>query len=669
MKIKCSSIKFKFISALLVILLIIISSLSFMSIRTIQKSIKQQLEQDGTHLVKQIILQIENNNETINSIDELLENSMISICNIIAKGEFMSDNYLVELAKSSNVSEINLANKDGVITYSNLNENIGFVYPKEHAVSKLIYGNDNKIVEEIRKSSVSNDYYKYSAIKLKDGNVLQIGILANDIEYIKDSVSNQKIIEKIAKQEGIEFVTIIDKDLIAVAHSDKASIGKLCDDKGSKEAAKNGNEYAWEYEYKPGLWVYDVLVPLYNKGKHIGAVDIGISMKNLENVKKHMVINTIIVACIAFAISLGIIILLLNRMLKPLDEVIEVSNKVSDGDLTKVININSNNEIGMLASTFNKMTSNLRNMTTKIKETTSGITDFSQELISSTEQVVVVSEQIAMSTQNIAAGSEKQSQSTENVLNNIKEVVIGMDNIKNEVKDVVDNADNTSELAIEGREKMVDMVNQMNAIKENVGYTSSVMNELENASKEIEDILQVINNISDQTNLLALNAAIEAARAGESGRGFAVVSDEIRKLADESTKSAGKIQTLILSNQENTKRAMKVINQGLEETNKGEIIVTQVGEYLKDILNGFEITKQKLYKTNKSINLSNEKVKNIENATYEIEAIALDSVSSTEEVAASSEQQSASIQEISASVQELSCMTRELELTVEQFKV
>ncbi|WP_248479760.1 methyl-accepting chemotaxis protein [Tepidibacter aestuarii] len=669
MKIKCSSIKFKFISALLIILLIIISSLSFLSIKTTQKSIKQQLEQDGTQLVKEIILQIENNNETINSIDKLLEDNMISICNIIAKGKLISNDYLFELAKSSNISEINLANQDGVIIYSNLNENLGFIYQNDHAVSKLIHGKDEQIVEDIRKSSVSNDYYKYSAIKLKDGTILQIGILANSIEDIKSSVSNQNIIEKIVKQEGIEYITIIDKNLTAIAHSDKEKIGKTFNDKGSKEAAKNGNKYAWEYEYKPGLWVYDVLVPLYNNGEHIGAVDVGISMKNLENVKKQMFINTIIVAFIAFALSSGIIILLLDKLLRPLNEVIRVSNEVSDGDLTKVINIKDNNEIGMLASSFNKMTNNLRSMTTKIKETTSGINDFSQELLSSTEQAAIVSEQIAISTQNIAIGSEKQSQSTENVLNNIKEVATGMDNIKHEVKDVVDNADNTSELAIQGREKMVDMVNQMNTIKENVGYTYNVMNDLEKASREIEDILQVINNIADQTNLLALNAAIEAARAGESGKGFAVVSDEIRKLADESTKSAGKIQTLILSNQKNTKRAMNVINQGLEETNKGEVIVTQVGEYLKDILNGFEVTKQKLYRTNESINLSNEKVKNIENVIYEIEAIAMDSVASTEEVAASSEQQSVSIQEISSSVQELSCMTRELEFMVEQFKV
>lgn len=669
MKIKCSSIKFKFISTLLIILLIIIATLSFLSIRTTQKSIKQQLQQDGTQLAKEIIFQIENNNETISNIEKLLENNMMAICNIIAKSQSISNSYLVELGKSSNVSEINLANKEGVIIYSNLDENLGFEYPKDHVISKLINGSENEVVEEIRKSSVSNDYYKYSAIKLENGNVLQIGILANDIEYIKDSVSNQKIIEKIAKQKGIEYITIIDKNLTAIAHSDKEGIGKVYNDKGSIEAAKNGNEYAWEYEFEPGLWLYDVLVPLYNKGKHVGAVDIGISMKNLDSVKKQMVLNTIIVACIAFALSSVIIILLLNRLLKPLNKVMKVSNEVSDGDLTKVIDIDSSNEIGMLASSFNKMTNNLRTMTTKIKETTSNITYFSQELLSSTEQATVVSEQIAISTQNIAAGSEKQSQSTENVLNNIKEVVSGMDNIKDEVKDIVDNADNTSELAVRGREKMVDMVNQMNTIKETVGYTSTVMDDLEKASKEIEVILQVINSIADETNLLALNAAIEAARAGESGRGFAVVSDEIRKLADESTKSADKIQTLILSNQENTKRAMEVIQQGLEETNKGEIIVTEVGEYLKGILNGFEITKQKLYKTNKSINISNEKARNIENVTYEIEAIAMDSVASTEEVAASSEQQSASIQEISESVQELSCMTRELELMVEQFKV
>ncbi|CAH2214679.1 methyl-accepting chemotaxis protein [Tepidibacter aestuarii] len=666
---KVNSIKTKITAIILLVIMSILTISTYLSIQTIDKSMKKQLKEDGLALVKEITSQLERNNEAIEQIDGLLGNTILSVAYVIGSNNEISNEYLVKIAENAGVSEIDVTNEDGIIIYSNLIENIGYKYPDTHAVKPLLDGKQDTVVEDIRKSEVSNDYYKYGATRLPNGGIVQVGIIANNIEKMKQSMNIQTVIDKIAAEDNIVFALFIDKNLKAVAHSEKDRIGIDCNDKGSIEAAQNGKQYTSEFMYKDKIPTYDVLMPVYDNGEHIGAVDIGISMENLHAALKTTMIKSIITSIITFVLSAFIIIFMLGKMINPIQKVVQVSKKVSKGDLTEKIDIKSNDEIGILTEGFNDMIDNLSGITNKIQDVTFSVSSFSQELLASTEQAAMVSEQIAVSTQDIAHGSEKQSQATNNVLNNIKEVGSSMDYIKNEIVDVVDNANETSKLALQGREKMTDMITQMNVIKESVGYTSDVMADLDEASKEIGDILEVINNIADQTNLLALNAAIEAARAGESGRGFAVVADEIRKLAEESMKSSDKIKDLIVSTQNNTQKASIAINKGTEETQKGEAIVTEVADYLKDILNGFDLTKEKLLITSENISNSTEKSQQVMEFAKEIEGIAIDSVANTEEVAASSQEQSATINEITRSAEQLSSMATELEEVTKQFKL
>ncbi len=666
---KMNSIKTKITSIILLVIMSILTISTYLSIQTIDESMKKQLKEDGLGLVKEITYQLERNNNAIEQMDELLGNSIASVAYTIGSNKDISNEYLKKAAENTGVSEIDVTNNEGVIIYSNLIENIGYKYPDTHAVKPLLDGIQDRVIEDIRKSEVSGDSYKYGATRLENGGIVQVGIIANNIEEMQNSMKIQTVIDKIAEQDNIVFALFIDKNLKAVAHSEKDRIGIDCKDEGSIEAAQNGEQHTSEFMYKDTIPTYDVLMPIYDNGEHIGAVDIGISMENLNAAIRSTMIKSIITAIITFVLSAFIIIFMLGKMIDPIQKVVLVSKKVSNGDLTEKIDIKSNDEIGVLTEGFNDMIDNLSGITNKIQDVTLSVSSFSQELLASTEQAAMVSEQIALSTQDIAQGSEKQSLATNNVLNNIQEVGNSMDYIKNEIIDVVDNANETSKLAIQGRDKMTDMITQMDVIKESVGYTSHVIADLDDASKEIGDILQVINNIADQTNLLALNAAIEAARAGESGRGFAVVADEIRKLAEESMKSSDKIKDLITATQQNTKRASGAINQGAEETKKGETIVTEVAEYLKDILDGFDLTKEKLLITSENISNSTEKSQQVMKFAREIEVIAMESATNTGQVAASSQEQSATINEITRSAEELSSMAIELEEVTKQFKL
>ncbi len=667
-KLRKNSIQFRIIGAVLIIFFITVSALTGISVYTIDKKMMNQMEQDGMALAKQIASQLESSNLALEQMEIMLEDKLKTAYQLIGERKVLSNEELMEVAEKTGISEIDVTDKNGVIIYSNLLENIGWVYPGDHAVAPLLKGEKTEVIEAIRKSAVSENYYKYGATALEDGGIIQVGILANKIEELKSFVEPQKIVEEITKKDTIVFACVIGKDMKVKAHSEKQRVGSIITDEGSKSAAVNGKMYSSKYSYK-GQEVYDILMPLYNNGEHVGAVDIGISMKNVESALKQVIIQSIIISLLSLVLGGMIIIILVGRIIKPLNRVVEVANKVSGGDLTENISIKSNDEIGIVANSFNVMIENLRNITGKIQDVALNVSSYSQEILSSAQQASSVSEQIATSTQDVAQGAQDQVSATSKVSSNIKDMASSMEKVKNEVNQVVDNAEDTSKLALEGRTKMENMIDQINTIKNSVHDSSYVMMELEKTSDEIGNIVGVINDIANQTNLLALNAAIEAARAGEMGKGFAVVADEIRKLAEQSMKSANNISDLIEKTQGSTKKALISIEDGSKEAEKGEIVVKEVGNSLKEILDGFDVTKNKLDEVNKNILESTKNAENVMDFVQEIEEISEQSAANTEEVAASSEEQSATIEEMTRSVEKLANMARNLEDIVKMFKL
>ncbi|MFP4017238.1 MAG: methyl-accepting chemotaxis protein, partial [Halanaerobiales bacterium] len=212
-------------------------------------------------------------------------------------------------------------------------------------------------------------------------------------------------------------------------------------------------------------------------------------------------------------------------------------------------------------------------------------------------------------------------------------------------------------------------VNDINEMKVNTLEVSRTINSLGKMSQEIGQIVELISGIADQTNLLALNAAIEAARAGESGRGFSVVADEIRELAEESANATDKINRLIVKVQNGSVEAVKQMNSNVKlvETSVSSInstgeIFSIIGEHTSNLIN-------KLADISANINNMSEYNYSVEETIDNINTVSHEFASNSEEVAASSEEQVAATEEIVASAKQLSNMAQELSQTVEQFKL
>jgi methyl-accepting chemotaxis protein len=316
---------------------------------------------------------------------------------------------------------------------------------------------------------------------------------------------------------------------------------------------------------------------------------------------------------IAIALGIGLSLFIASSITKPVSKMASGLALVADGDLTARVDVDSKDEIGMMATALNNMVDGLGRIVFDIRE--------------AADQTAASGEELSAAAQNISSGAQQQASSVEEIAASVEELTASI----NQVAENAQDANNVSMVTTETAEKGGEIVNQ----------SVDGMKLINDSSSQISKIIGVISQIANQTNLLALNAAIEAASAGEHGMGFAVVADEVRKLAERSSQAAQEITQLI---EESTKRV-----------SDGSRLSEEVGGALREILDGIQKTsggvEQISIGTGQQANTANEVSKAIEG------------------ISAITEENSSGAEEMAASAEELSAQAQRMQSLVEKFRV
>lgn len=282
---------------------------------------------------------------------------------------------------------------------------------------------------------------------------------------------------------------------------------------------------------------------------------------------------TVVMAGLAFAgmiLALVLGIFISRGITRPLAGGVEVAKRLADGDLTVEVTVDRNDEIGHLMQAMKTMVQSLRDLITRTVDISAGIASASNQLQSTAQQIATGAEEVAAQTNTVATASEEMSATSIDIARNCATAA--------------DASQSSADAANSGAIVVQETITGMNVIAERVRETSETIEALGTRSEEIGNIVGTIEDIADQTNLLALNAAIEAARAGEQGRGFAVVADEVRALAERTTKATKEIGAMIKAIQNETKVAVKAMEEGVTEVEKGASSSLKSGQALKEIL-------------------------------------------------------------------------------------
>jgi len=357
-----------------------------------------------------------------------------------------------------------------------------------------------------------------------------------------------------------------------------------------------------------------------------------------SNIQKYIVLGSIVF----IALITVMFVRSVSKLIKPLKVAVEVAESIAAGDLSRTIeSSNIDDETGKLLRSLGAMQSSLRDIITQIRSQASDLTHAASELSKSSSQVALSSEHQSKVAMSISATVEANSMTIDTVA-------------KNALKAQAISAE-SEQHSVQGGEVIFQVVSDMHNISESVGVASKIIQDLESQSKQISSIINVIKEISDQTNLLALNAAIEAARAGEQGRGFAVVADEVRKLADRTGQSTQQISEMIEKIQIGTGHAVNSMQATVNRVAVGESLTQKAGNSISEIKSGAQQVLQA--------------VNEISIAMQKESAASSEITSNIEEIARMSQQNNIAIQATTQTAKNLEKLSDSLQSAVGHFKL
>ncbi len=450
----------------------------------------------------------------------------------------------------------------------------------------------------------------------------------------------------------------------------KRAVGTKASDTVIKQVLQENKKFSGFAEILGNQYL-SAYTPIKGKGgENVGMLFVGIPTQELDAIQSSFIKQT--VAIIAAILLLASIFswFIIGKMSKRINEIDEQMALIADGDLTgKDLYNEGKDEIADLAKSANIMKN-------KVKKLMENITTSAQTVAASSEELTASSQQTGESITMVANSAMKMAENVgeqSSIVDNLQEKTMEMENkmvaLKDESERMGEAAQATSRKAADGKETATQAVGEMDYMAQQVSDAADMVDALGARSKEIGQIIDTISGIADQTNLLALNAAIEAARAGEAGRGFSVVAEEVRKLAEQSGNAAKSISSMISAIQDDTNKAVAAIRRGNEAVQSGKDKIEATGRAFDEIVSQVEELATTIDGSIGSIKQAVETNKETLEAMNTVKSSSTAVEDEAQTVSAATEEQAASIHEITTASRALAELAQGLQNEVVKFKI
>ncbi|RPJ98375.1 hypothetical protein EH11_03919 [Bacillus subtilis] len=482
---------------------------------------------------------------------------------------------------------------------------------------------------------------------------------------------NEDIVDLLGEKTG-DTITIFQGDTRVatnVMKNGERAVGTQASSEVIAAVLKKGKRFYGQADVA-GSSYQTAYMPLKNQnGNIIGMLYTGANQSILASLTQSLFTQFAIVLVIVIIVSVILVLFFTRKINKRLNALKSAFESAGNGDMTIEVSDKTGDELSELSVYYNKMRMKLNDTIQTVQQSALQLASASQQLSAGAEETNQASEKITEAVQQIANGAQDQITRIENSESSLKQASADIRDISANTAAIADKGQLAQSKADIGQKEIANVQAQMDAIHQSIQKSGEIIHQLDGRSKQIEQILSVITQIADQTNLLALNAAIEAARAGEQGKGFAVVADEVRKLAEESQQSAGQISKLIIEIQKDMNRSARSVEHVKTEAAEGVTMIQRTRDAFKEIAAATGEISAEISDLSASVTNISASAHQINDSFAANTADIKESTKNTRQAAALTEEQFAAMEEITAASETLSQLAEELTGIISQFKM